>query len=157
MTKLKSFALYITCSLFCVSCFNAPEYPDVPEIQLKEIRKSRGTPFSGDSVIVVLSFKDGNGDLGKRNSLDTVPNLFIIDKRFGVIDSFSYSIPNIPQNGSVKDVSGNIDINLLSKIYCNPLFPGITKDTLEFTFQVRDRAGNFSNMISTGAFEIICQ
>lgn len=157
MIKLKSFALYITLSLLCVSCFNAPEYPDVPEIKLKEIRTSRDTPFSGDSVIVVLSFKDGDGDLGKRNSLDTIPNLFIIDKRFGIIDSLSFSIPNIPQNGSVKDVSGNININLLAKIYCNPLFPEKTKDTLEFSFQVRDRAGNFSNMISTGAFEIICQ
>lgn len=155
--KLKSFAIYITLSLLCVSCFNAPEYPDIPEIQLKEIRTSRNTPFSGDSVIVVIGFQDGDGDLGKSNPLDTTPNLFIIDKRFGIIDSFSYSIPNIPKNGSVSDVSGDIEINLLAKIYCNPLFPEKTKDTLEFSFQVRDRAGNFSNIISTGAFEIICQ
>lgn len=155
--KFKSFALYITLSFLCVSCFNAPEYPNVPEIQLREIRTSRAVPFSGDSVIVVFTFTDGDGDLGKLNALDTTPNLFIIDKRFGIIDSLSYSIPNIPQNGSVKDVSGNIDVNLLSKIYCNPLFPEKTKDTLEFSFQVRDRAGNFSNIISTGAFEIICQ
>ena len=144
-------------SFLCVSCFNAPEYSNIPEIELMEIRTSRTVPFSGDSVIVVLSFTDGDGDLGKLNTLDTTPNLFIIDKRFGVIDSLSYSIPNIPQNGSVKDVSGSIDVNLLSKIYCNPLFPEKMKDTLEFSLQVRDRAGNYSNMISTGSFELICQ
>lgn len=157
MMKLKSFAIYIILTFLFVSCFNAPKYPDTPEIQLKEIRKSRATPFSGDSVIAVLTFKDGNGDLGKLDDSDTIPNLFIIDKRFGIIDSLSYSIPNIPKNGSVNDVSGTIDINLLSKIYCNPLFPEKTKDTLEFTIQVRDRAGNFSNIISTGSFELICQ
>lgn len=157
MTKLKSFAIYIALTLLCVSCFNAPKYPDIPEIELKEIRTSRPIPFSGDSVIVVLTFKDGNGDLGKLNATDTIPNLFIIDKRFGIIDSLSYSIPNIPKNGSVNDVSGTIEINLLAKIYCNPLFPEKTKDTLEFSFQVRDRAGNYSNILSTGSFEVICQ
>lgn len=154
--NLKSIIFYFAVCLICVSCFNAPEYPDAPEIAIQEIRKSKAIPHVGDSVIVVLSFKDGDGDLGKRNSADTIPNLFITDKRFNVIDSFSYSIPNIPSNGSVKDISGVIEINFLSKIYCNPLFPGVPKDTLEFLIQVRDQSGNYSNIVSTGAFEITC-
>lgn len=155
--KLKSFIIYLLLPVICVSCFNAPEYPDEPEISIKEILKSRSETYAGDSVIVVLAFKDGNGDLGKRNQADTIPNLFITDKRFSIIDSLSYSIPNIPANGSVDDISGEIAINLLAKIYCNPLFPGKLRDTLEFEIQVRDRAGNFSNKVTTGPFEIICQ
>lgn len=155
--NLKSIVFYIIISCVCVSCFNAPEYSDTPEISIQEIRKSRPIPQAGDSVIVVLYFKDGDGDLGKRNSEDTIPNLFIMDKRFNIIDSQSYSIPNIPQSGSVKDISGVIEINLLSKMYCNPLYPGITADTLEFVLQVRDRAGRFSNQVSTGPFHILCQ
>ncbi len=155
--KLKLISVYLLLTALCASCFNAPDYPDQPEISVNEIRKSRTLPLPGDSVIVVLGFKDGNGDLGKRNQADTTPNLFITDKRFSVIDSLSYSIPNIPQNGSVSDVSGEIEINLLSKIYCNPLYPGKLKDTLEFEIQVRDRAGNFSNKVTTGPIEITCQ
>lgn len=155
--KLKLISAYLLLTTFCVSCFNAPDYPDQPEITINGIRKSRTIPLAGDSVIVVLGFKDGNGDLGKRNQGDTTPNLFIMDKRFNVIDSLSYSIPNIPQNGSVNDISGEIEINLLSKIYCNPLFPGKLSDTLEFEIQVRDRAGNFSNKVTTGQIEITCQ
>lgn len=154
--NLKSIIFYIIICLGCVSCFNAPEYSNTPEISIQEIRKSRPVPFSGDSVIVVLAFKDGDGDLGKRNPLDTVPNVFIVDKRFNIVDSQSFSIPNIPPNGSVKDISGVVEINFLSKIYCNPLYPGIERDTLEFEIQVRDRAGRMSNMVTTGKFEIIC-
>lgn len=155
--KLKSFIIYLFLPVVSVACFNAPEYPDTPEISVKEIVKSRAETYAGDSVVVVLAFKDGNGDLGKRNQSDTTPNLFITDKRFSIIDSLSYSIPNIPANGSVDAISGEISINLLAKIYCNPLFPDKLRDTLEFEIQVRDRAGNFSNKVTTGAFEIICQ
>lgn len=155
--KLKLISVYLLLTAICVSCFNAPDYPDQPEISVKEVRKTRTLPVAGDSVIVVLAFKDGDGDLGKRNQADTIPNLFIMDKRFNIIDSLSYSIPNIPQNGSVKDISGEIEINLLSKIYCNPLFPGKLKDTLEFEIQVRDRSGNFSNKVTSGPIEITCQ
>lgn len=154
--NLKSIILYIIICLGCVSCFNAPEYSETPEISILEIRKSRPIPFAGDSVIVVLAFKDGDGDLGKRNSLDTIPNVFIVDKRFNIVDSQSFSIPNIPQKGSVKDISGVVEINFLSKIYCNPLYPSKDKDTLEFEIQVRDQAGRMSNIVSTGKFEIFC-
>lgn len=155
--KFKLFSVYLVLSLLCVACFNAPDYPETPEIAIKEIRKSRAETMSGDSVIVVLEFKDGNGDLGKRNPGDTIPNLFITDKRFSIIDSFSYSIPNIPKNGSVDDISGVIELNLVAKIYCNPLFPDKTRDTLEFEIQVRDQSFKFSNKVTTGSIAILCQ
>lgn len=142
-------------SFLLVSCYDAPNYPETPQISVREVR-AHATVSPGDSVIVVLEFQDGNGDLGKLNNSDTIPNLFIIDKRFNIIDSQSYSIPYIPNKGSVKDISGVIEINLLSKIYCNPLYPGIVKDTLEFEIQVRDRSGNFSNKVSTGKLEMLC-
>lgn len=149
-------ALYILILLLCTSCYDAPSYSNIPHIRLKEVNASRPVPISGDSVIVVIEFQDGDGDLGRRNAADTIPNLFIVDKRFGIVDSQSFSIPYIPPKGSVKDVSGEISLNLLSKIYCNPFTPGLLMDTLEFEFQVRDRAGNFSNKISTGQIAIQC-
>lgn len=154
--NLKLIRLYIIVSILFVSCYDAPNYPDTPEIVIKGVR-AHSVVSPGDSVIVVLEFQDGNGDLGKLNNSDTIPNLFITDKRFGIIDSQSYSIPYIPDKGSVKDISGEIEINLLSKIYCNPLYPEKIKDTLEFEIQVRDRAGNFSNKVTTGKLEMNCR
>ena len=142
--------------LWVTSCVNAPHYSDIPEISIQNIQMSRPVPIPGDSIVVVLAFRDGDGDLGRRNDQDSVANLFIIDKRFGIIDSASYSIPNIPQKGSVKDISGEISVNLLSKVYCNPLKPGILNDTLQFEFQVRDRAGHFSNKALTQKIVMAC-
>lgn len=155
--NFKLLTIYIIAVLIGISCIHAPKYSEIPEVQLIEIRKPSALLRPGDSLVVVLSYKDGDGDLGKLNSSDTIPNLFITDKRFLLIDSLSYSIPNIPKKGTVDDVSGRIEINLLAKIYCNPLFPERSQDTLSFDFQVRDRSGNFSNKISTESIILYCQ
>ncbi|MCO5248760.1 MAG: hypothetical protein M9887_07435 [Chitinophagales bacterium] len=150
--------LFTTSVLLCFSCIKEPKFSKVPEIKIKEIRQSGAQIHDGDSVIVVLEFKDGDGDLGKNSQTDTIPNLFIVDHRFSIIDSQSYSIPNIPKKGSVDAISGEIAINLLSKIFCNPIHPpSEATDTLEFEFYIRDRAGNFSNQVSTGKMPILCQ
>jgi hypothetical protein len=142
--------------ILAAGCFNAPEYPDAPEIEFAGIRSSNTIPNQGDSVILVFTFRDGDGDLGKLNARDTIPNIFLTDRRYNIIDSQSYSIPNIPQNGSVPDISGAVQLNLLSKMFCNPLFPGIPFDTLVFDLRVRDRAGNFSNQITTPPIILRC-
>ena len=46
------------------ACFNAPEFPIVPEIEYQNITfKPKGTG-AFDSLILLISFKDGDGDLG---------------------------------------------------------------------------------------------
>ena len=156
--KRRFFYLLALSPILYFACVKEPHYSKIPEISIKEIRHSGTQIYEGDSVIVVLEFKDGDGDLGKKNQSDTIPNFFIVDKRFSIIDSLSYSIPNIPRNGSSDAISGEIAINLLSKVFCNPINPptGAT-DTLEFDFYLRDQAGNFSNQVSTGKISMICQ
>ncbi len=154
--NIKFFSFFALTLLVLAGCYKAPNYPDEPYIAIQGVYMSRAVPMPGDSVVVVLEFRDGNGDLGKKNQSDTIPNLFITDKRFGITDSLSFSIPHIPAKGSVKDISGEISLNLLSKIYCNPLFPDRQNDTLEFEIQVRDRAGLFSNKVTTGRIVMQC-
>jgi hypothetical protein len=45
------------------SCNKVPVYPDAPQIEFADMQKYAG----GDSVIITLNFKDGDGDLGLRN------------------------------------------------------------------------------------------
>ncbi len=47
------------------SCFDPPEFSVVPQIEYESIEfKEKSTPSGSDSLIVTLSFKDGDGDLG---------------------------------------------------------------------------------------------
>ena len=45
------------------SCFNPPEFPIEPQIAFKDITFKRGG-ISGDSLLLSITFKDGDGDLG---------------------------------------------------------------------------------------------
>ena len=49
------------------SCINAPDYPVTPEIDFKEVQVVHipaGTQDAVDELTFVLSFRDGDGDLG---------------------------------------------------------------------------------------------
>jgi hypothetical protein len=51
------------------SCFSPPEYPDAPEIVFKSVDFLKGTPLddgslAADTIVLTLSFKDGDGDVG---------------------------------------------------------------------------------------------
>lgn len=47
------------------SCFDPPEYPNTPSITLQDIYfKQIGSNTDADSLVLVLGFKDGDGDLG---------------------------------------------------------------------------------------------
>jgi hypothetical protein len=60
----------VFCGVFVSSCFNPPEYPDTPEIIFKSVQFFKGgAPLpdggtAGDSIVIKLTFKDGNGDVG---------------------------------------------------------------------------------------------
>ncbi len=59
-----SFALFII-SAFLGSCFDAPEFPTRPEISFERICFGKSVnEFKPDSLVVTVSFEDGDGDLG---------------------------------------------------------------------------------------------
>jgi hypothetical protein len=64
MKILKSLAVLFT-ALALGSCFDPPEFPNVPEIEFADIRFVEGNATNRtDSLILTLRFKDGDGDLG---------------------------------------------------------------------------------------------
>src|SRR4051812_18188661 len=44
------------------SCFDPPEFPNVPQIEFQRVEFLRGQ--GRDSLVVYITFKDGDGDLG---------------------------------------------------------------------------------------------
>ncbi len=62
--KLAKGVVFFLLLIMLGSCFNPPEFPIEPQIAFKDIAFKRGGAVFGDSLILTLTFKDGDGDLG---------------------------------------------------------------------------------------------
>ncbi len=116
-----------------------------------------------ESLVISIDFEDGDGDLGDLPD-DTLDNFFLVDSRTGFVDRFN--IPSITPDGSVRSISGIVDITIPSEC-CLPINPGgipcsvidteyNPTDEVIFDVYVIDRAGNQSNIVQTPPITIIC-
>ncbi|MEZ4738778.1 MAG: hypothetical protein R2818_05330 [Flavobacteriales bacterium] len=138
-------------------CLKTEEFPKEPRIEFKSFE------FFGDSASLVISFTDGDGDIGLGPSDNTPPfdtgstyyfNLFLehAEKRNGewydveFEEPISYRIPRITPTGQNKSLEGEIAV----AIDPFPLFITGNSDTVRYTVELVDRALNVSNRASTG-------
>lgn len=160
--KLNTFYIFIILG-FLVSCNDKPDYPDTPEIEFIKFSKSsmnQGAILQ-DSVIIELSFTDGDGDLGVE-SKDTTSNLFITDNRTGFLYT-PFKLPIIPTAGANNGVSGTLRLKIYTTCCIFPdLIPPCTTppafpdNEINFDIYMVDRAGNESNTITTSNLSLIC-
>lgn len=155
--------IYLLPVLLLAACVKAPEFPNEPVIEFEGLNKNQIYQFTNgplDSIRVHLTFTDGDGDLG-RTAADSV-DIFFTDSRLGIQTPFR--IPGIPAEGTGNGISGDIFINVINStgiccIFNNRLciadetYP---VDTFSYAIQIRDRAGNFSNVVRTDVIEILC-
>ncbi len=127
------------------SCLKPPDYSVVPFIQLDSVSKVH-IQAGFDSVTFFIYFTDGDGDIGS----DTEPNLFMLDDRTGYTDSIK--VPYINPPGTIKAISGTIAYTR-SQFIC---IPGRKTDSVRYTVQLQDRAGNLSNAIVTPTIYLQC-
>ena len=81
-------------------------------------------------------------------------NIFLIDSRSGSVTPGAF--PIIPAQGNVDDISGTISYLLQGgSIGCLP-FNTSPLDTLVYTIQIKDRAGNLSNLFEAPPIIIGC-
>ena len=76
MHLIRGFGLFAIILTGVSACFNPPEFSTEPKIEFESIvYKEAGTGLdsNADSLILTLSFKDGDGDLGLDGSEDTPP------------------------------------------------------------------------------------
>ena len=162
---LKKYTYYLFFSLLVVACASPPEYPDTPAIEFLELTKDtlprafRGDIFT-DSTFISLSFTDGDGDIGAR---DSSLNLVVIDSRNGFENDFR--IPFVPEFGD-SGLKGEISVRILTSccifpdslylIGCESEWPDMPYDVVTYDVYIKDRAGNFSNTITTSPLYIRC-
>jgi len=138
---------------FIASCLKPPNYDAAPTITFKSISKTTVNEDSSgvsDSLQLVFSFTDGDGDLGAASDNDTTNNVFLTDSRDNSVKP--YHMPRLTPEGSVKAISGDVTINIGS-FACRP---GFENDPFTYKIVVKDRAGHESNAVQSEQITIDC-
>ena len=158
MKHIKYIFVLFFLSLIIVSCVKEKEFPPTPSIAF--LHYDAYTPDSADCVI---SFKDGDGDIGILPEDATSPNDYKLkylykDLATGVFlpyDSnlatpemdtlfYSYRVPNLTPDGQYKALDGEIRAKLRAAPIYHP-----AHSIVKFEIFLRDRAGNVSNRVLT--------
>lgn len=145
------------------SCVKEKEFPTTPVIEF--LYYSAYTPDSADCVI---SFTDGDGDIGILEGDATTPNDYQLkylykdttDGLFKPFDSnpstpafdtlfYSYRVPNLTPDGQYKALDGEIRAKLRAAPLYYPLHT-----IVKFEITLRDRAGHLSNTVMTSEIEV---
>lgn len=145
-------------------CSKPPEYAPEPSISFLGFNKNLihqgivGNPL--DTLEILFSFEDGDGDLGSQDAVD----VFLTDSRSNFQERFL--LPIFENDASEQGISGTVKLKLPNHIYLCCTFPNTTdacfrnpeypRDSLFYHIQIQDRAGNLSNIIKTDVLTLIC-
>lgn len=165
MKTLKISLFSLLCGLLILACVNPPDYPNTPVIEYiglskPQVRQGNGV-LANDTLSIMFSFTDGDGDLSIEDSTD----VFLYDSRIPD-EIFQRKLPTIPEDGTGNGIRGEITINIQSgnlgiccieNGFACPSNPQNAIDTFSYEIQIRDRAGNLSNRIRTETIDIICR
>ena len=142
-------------SLFS-GCLKTKSLSPIPEISYNSFVKGKG-----DTAILSINFKDGDGDIGV-NQDDTTNNLFLIYYYKGLDGNFHrdlnvlimpdsimyiFLVPNVTPKGQNKVLEGEIKVKVDPPYHD---FLATPKHTLvKYKIYLLDRAGNKSNVIES--------
>ena len=168
---LLSFIVLI--GLLWVSCTKPPDYPVEPVIEFMSVNKTVINTAVPDTLVFLISFTDGDGDLGFEDNSTTI---FLYDQRFpdSVGIAVGLATPVVPEQGANNGISGEITFivrtgNTLTSPFpdalCSPPtdedcpngFPCNYNQTLIYSIELEDRAGNRSNRIETTPITFQCE
>ncbi|MCC6599372.1 MAG: hypothetical protein IT223_01710 [Crocinitomicaceae bacterium] len=125
---------------FLLSCKKEEDLPVVPQITYRSISSTNIQSFNNE-IEIGFSYEDFQGDLG--NSDPDIFSLRIKDDRLSDYDW--YHIPPMAPGTTPLHIKGTYSIVL------KPLFlmGNGGNEATRFTLQIKDRAGNWSNQITT--------
>ena len=136
--KIIFYLLPIACCLFIFGCSkDKPVYSETPEITFVSVSSTNVN--SSDPLTFIISYQDGDGDLGE-NSPDA-HNLYLTDNRIGT--AYQYRISQLAPNSSVI-IKGQLSI-----ILENAGLLGAAPENVVYSVYVVDRAGHSSNTVTS--------
>jgi hypothetical protein len=123
-----------------------PTLSNIPQIELDTVAPLTVKQFE-DSIKFSISYIDGNGDLGTTDPDEHTIEL--IDNRANLL--FTYHLSPRTPAGTEIAIQGTLDIILDNTIILNPMN---TSETATFSIRIRDRAGNWSNTVTSESITI---
>lgn len=146
--------------LAATSCVDAPSFDDVPAIS--NARLELGTdpirPFDPEETFANLffDFSDGDGDIGRLPGDSLTTNLFLRNEQLNEPFITPYSIPYIPMEGGVPDITGTVKVQLQISTFQGFCLADPDIGQVEYTLWIEDRAGNRSNTIAVPPIPLGC-
>ncbi|CAN5775253.1 hypothetical protein BH11BAC7_BH11BAC7_31150 [soil metagenome] len=151
MKKFRGLFLFVISGVAFFGCKPDPTFPAIPALTFKEFRQ----PAGSDSLILVFSFTDGDGDIGVAPT-DPDPNMVLAvyapdaNGVFQVLDNpitvevdsllYTYRIPRL--TAGQKGLEGDIYLTFEHKSF-------LPRDTLQFNTSLLDQSHNRSNYVRT--------
>ena len=157
---LYKISFFLFCGIILSACVKEKNYPKDPIIKFKSF-----TPFGTDSANIIISFTDGDGDIGLEQG-DTSGNFnskslyyynFYVRYLYKVQNGsfttfqtalgdtldFKYRIPKLIKDDQQKRaLSGEIKVKLFA--------PYAVHDTIQYDIYIIDKALHKSNVVNTG-------
>lgn len=145
MTRLRHSA-FILFLMVLAGCQKEEEVDLAPQISFESISDDEVENFT-NAVQVTIHYRDADGDLGSPDPDENTVR--VKDARLPDYDW--YHLPPLTPDLMSLSIEGTFVIEL------NPLFilGNATSETTSFEIQVRDRAGNWSNVVNTPDVRII--
>lgn len=144
MKKLLTIAM--AAALLCCCKKEDGQLDEVPRLELISVGPAVVHEFK-DSLVIVLSYEDGDGDLGGFPADSS--NLFVVDKRIDV--PFEFRIQELVPGGAEVPIKGKLNI-ILQNIFLTGSGP---EESVVFDIYAYDRAGHKSNVLTTGAVQVV--
>jgi hypothetical protein len=100
-----------------------------------------------DDVVLYVNYIDGNGDLGFEDA-DT-PVVYVTDNRNGI--EFNFHVQPLSPPGVEIAIQGQLQVVIENVIL---LSQSNSSETVTFSVKIIDRAGNWSNLVTTPVLTI---
>ncbi|MEM6396692.1 MAG: hypothetical protein AAF741_10120 [Bacteroidota bacterium] len=168
--KIYSLSIFVPCLValwMLSSCAQAPDFPNAPVITYTGLSANEVfvSSVQRDSILIYFSFTDGDGDLTNLDS--NVADVFLMDTRDDRLIT-PLNFPDIDEEGTGNGISGDVTVVVDNQAFILCCIQTQDRDTTicdttiptnEYTYkiQVRDRAGNFSNIIETEPITMRCR
>lgn len=138
-------ALLVTVNMGCTKYVEVTE-SDKPSITYTAVRPINVKEFK-DSVVISIKYKDGNGDLGDENPDEL--NIYVKDNRLDKADF--YHLHSLAPPNTNLAIEGTLNIRLKNTF----LIGSGNSESTSYEVKIRDRAGNWSNSITTEFITIV--
>ncbi|MFK7806532.1 MAG: hypothetical protein AB8F74_01905 [Saprospiraceae bacterium] len=126
-----------------------PIIGETPVIELVSI-STTSVQANADSIAFKISYTDGDGDLGTADP--DITSIELIDNRDPEFFIFTYHLSPRTPEGSDLTIQGELDIVLNNTILVDD---ALTSETTTFSIRLKDRAGNWSNVVETEEVEVL--